>query len=280
MKTNLKKTERKIGARVWELDALRGVLILGVLINHLQMCIRTFCTQVYTALDVQSITAADPLKILFIWDEAQQCWELPLIAQFFRTVTYPGVDCFFVVSGIACGFSRSNLSRGVKMLLGAFFFSGVTKILTIYSGNPDYFVRFGVLHCFAYCHLIYYFLLEKRSNKVLMLVTAFSFLVGYYLRWNPTGSSLVILYPFGVHENGQSSWDYWPIFPMLGWMVLGVLLGRKFYREKKSLFPDHAAKRVTRPLQTMGKYSGILYLCHVVVYPVIFYGIGTIFHLR
>lgn len=266
--------------RVWEIDALRGLLILGVLAVHLYHTVDAFCIQGYYKIDSYAyVNATDPLHFWFDWGADGRIYRAFLTdtirLHWFRL----GVDGFFVISGISCVFSRNNLRRGMLMLAGALVISAFTKLLALWTGNQAQFIRFGVLHCYAYCHLIFYFLLENKRNHVLILVAVPVFALGYYLRYNPVYSDWSLLYPFGIKENGAPGRDYWPILPMLGWMLAGVVLGRKFYSEKTTRWPSQLAMRLTRPLQWLGRYSGPIYLAHIFIYTAVFCGIGWIFGL-
>ena len=60
----------KKGDRVWEIDALRGFLILLVLCNHLNVAVEAFCINgVYSNFDSYAwANATDPLHFWFDWD--------------------------------------------------------------------------------------------------------------------------------------------------------------------------------------------------------------------
>lgn len=266
--------------RVWEIDALRGLLIFCVLCTHLYYTVDAFCIDGYYNIDSYAyVNATDPLHFWFDWGADGVIYKAFMTETLRSFCVRAGVDAFFVISGVSCLFSRNNLYRGLKMLAGAFLISAFTKLLAVWTGDPTRFIRFGVLQCYAYCHLIYYFLMEKRSDRVLMAVAAPALAVGYYLRYHPVFSDFALLYPFGIQENGAAGSDYWPIFPMLGWMLLGVVLGRHAYRERKSLLPNRTAVRLTKPLQWLGRYSGMIYVVHIVAYTAVFCGIGRLFHL-
>ena len=256
------------------------MLIIGVLCFHLYYTVDSFCINGYYNIDSYAyVNATDPLHFWFDWGEDG------VIRRAFLTETIRsnwikcGVDTFFVISGISCLFSRDNLQRGLKLLAGAMFISAFTKLVAVWSGEPVRFIRFGVIHCYAYCHLIYYFLLEKRNSKSLLAIAAAVLAVGYYLRWNPIYSNSALLYPFGIYEQGAAGSDYWPIFPMLGWMLLGVVIGRRHYADRCSRWPEHPLATWTRPLQWFGRHSGKIYIGHIVVYTVGFCGAGLLFHL-
>lgn len=266
--------------RVWEIDALRGLLILCVLATHLYYTVDAFCVDGYYNIDSYAyVNATDPLHFWFDWGEDGVIY-MAFLPDWLRTAWMrAGVDGFFVVSGISCLFSRDNLRRGLKMLAGAFFISAFTKLIAVVGGESTRFIRFGVLHCYAYCHLIYYFLLEKRSDKTLLAVAAPVMAVGYFLRYHPVSSNFALLYPFGIQEMGAAGGDYWPIFPMLGWLLLGVVLGRRIYQDRRSRFPESRMIRWTRLLQWLGRHSGMIYIVHIVVYTVVFCGLGWLLHL-
>ena len=266
--------------RVWEIDALRGFLILSMLAVHLYYTVDAFCIHgIYQIDPYRYVDATDPLHFWFDWESDGVIYRSFMPADIFEIWNKLGVDGFFVISGISCVFSRNNLKRGVMILVAAYIISAFTKLLSFWTGSPGQFIRFGVLHCYGYSHIIYYYIFEKRRNKVIIPVAILILLVGYYLRYNPISVDTSLLYPFGFRENGVVARDYWPLFPMLGWMLCGVLLGRNFYLEKRSLFPTCFLNKWTRPLQFLGRYSGKIYVAHILIYPGVFYGIGWLFNL-
>lgn len=278
MKENYEGKNKK--QRIWEIDAVRGLLILLVLINHLDITFNAFCINGYYQIDSTKLAnIVDPLGFWFSYNNEVVIRSASWILTIRDYLTYPIVDIFFVVSGISCMFSRNHLNRSLKLLLGAFIISGFTKILEIWTGDPTQYIQFGVLHCYAYCHIIYAFALQKCRNKTLLGITVAVFIVGYYLRWNPVVIESSLLYPFGIYERGLMARDYWPILPMLGWMLLGVLIGRRFYSEKMSLISNEKVTKITRPLQWLGRWSGQLYIAHIFLYTIVFCGIGYFFDL-
>lgn len=266
--------------RVWEVDAMRGFLILAVLINHLNMTVNAFCINgAYNIDSTVWASVSDPLGVWYTYTADGVLQSATWVKILREVCTYPAVSAFFVISGISCLFSRNNLRRGLVTLAAAYIISIFTKLLAVWTGDPNQFIRFGVLHCYGYCQIIYYFLFEKRKNKLIFPVAILALLVGYYLRYNPISVDTSLLLPFGFYENDVPASDYWPIFPMLGWLLCGVLIGRKFYLEKKSLFPTCLLNKWTRPLQFLGRHSGKIYIVHIFVYSIVFLGIGWLFGL-
>ena len=267
--------------RVWEIDALRGFLILAVLVNHLILTVDAFCIDGHFRIDAAEwARITDPLGAWFIKDGAGIVRWKSWVTSLRDMVNNPAVDTFFLLSGISCIFSRNNLKRAVKVLAAGLFIAVFTFCLSLWTGDPSRFIRFGVLMCYACCQLIYVFLLEKRSNETLFFVAAPALAIGYYLRYHGVPAMrFPIFYIFGVPQVGDMASDYWPILPMLGWFLLGVVIGRKYYAEKKTLLPSQAAEKLTRPLQFLGRHSGVIYVGHILVYTAVFCGIGYMFGL-
>lgn len=273
----LKHTDRL--DRVWEIDAWRGFLILAVLINHLNITVNAFCINGYYAIDSARWAAwSDPLGVWYTVGADGTLQSAKWVYWLRNTCTFPAVDSFFLISGISCMFSRNNLKRALITLGAAAFIAAFTFGLSVWTGDPTRFIRFGVLSCYAFCQLSYVYLFEKRSDRFLLMSVIPIFMIGYYLRYvgvEPT--RYPIFYIFGVPQLGDQSSDFWPVFPMLGWFLIGVVLGRRFYQEKKTRIPAPRLIQATRPLQWLGRWSGIIYVSHIVVYTAVFCGIGYIF---
>lgn len=266
--------------RVWEIDALRGILILGVLLFHLFFTLDAFFVDGrFKNIDTEAfLKIADPLGALWRKDsKGTVSWVF--LGKYFDFVNHGGVVLLFLISGISCNFSRNKLKSALRLLGGAAFVSVFTKLLAVHTEDETRFIRFGALHCYAACQLLHYFLLEGRKDRALLAVAAVALPVGYYLRVNPVYLDSPLLIPFGIWERGAYMQDYWPVLPMLGWFLIGAVLGRHLYSEKNSRFPKQAEQKWHRPLCFLGRYSGLIYCGHMVVYTLLFCGIGYIFKL-
>ena len=266
--------------RVWEIDAFRGLLIILLLCWHLYYTVEAFCIDGYYQIDTANwLRITDPLHIWFVQNTDGSYSR----AHWIEIGTYTiesGVVEFFLMSGISCVFSRNNLKRAVKTLIGGFFIAGFTKCLAIWTGDPSRFIRFGILMCYAFCQFAFVFIFEKWKNKAILPVSILIILVGYALSFiTIPATRLPFLYIFGVPQLEDASSDNWPVVPYLGWFLMGAILGRKLYPEKKSLLPNPFAEKITKPLQWCGRHSGMIYIAHIVIYTAVFCGIGFIFHL-
>ncbi|MFR7742927.1 MAG: heparan-alpha-glucosaminide N-acetyltransferase domain-containing protein [Acutalibacteraceae bacterium] len=59
--------------------------------------------------------------------------------------------------------------------------------------------------------------------------------------WKPK-----FLFPFGFAYEGFASSDYFPLLPHLGWHMLGTVLGRTVYADKKHACPARSGKARSR----------------------------------
>lgn len=280
MSKNKKEIPRAKSERIWELDALRGLMILCVLCYHLYVTVDAFCIQgYYTKLDpYQYVNSSDPLHFWFDWGADGEIYRNCDLWGMLDFIHYTMVNTFFVVSGISVTFSRGVMKRSVVLLGAAYIVSLFTWCMGVYGNEPSLFIRFGVLQCYGYSWFLYGCFFEKCKRRTLLLASAVVIPLGYWLWFEGIMSDSALLYPFGVQQFGVSSSDYWPLCPYFGWFLIGAVLGRTLYRERKTLLPRWNGRRM-RWLQTLGKYSGQIYFAHIFVYTAVFMAIGWILNL-
>ena len=75
--------------------------------------------------------------------------------------------------------------------------------------------------------------------------------------------SVWFLFPLGLKFDGFYSGDYFPLFPNLGWFLLGAFLGKTAYRRRTSLLPKvNADFFLLRFFRFCGGHSLWIYLLH------------------
>ena len=211
--------------RIWELDAIRGLCILGMIGVHL-------------VFDLQ-IPTGSAFAFVQIW----------------------GGVLFFLLSGLCATLGSRPLRRGILVLLCGLTCTAVTWVGVWMKMLPDYMViRFGVLHCLGLC-MILWPVFQKLPWGLRAGLGAALAALGIYLTKQVMVSFrgfawLGLLYP------SYSSADYFPLLPYLGFFLVGSVLGSLIYREKKSLLPRLGDFWIFRALQWCGKYSLIIYLLH------------------
>ena len=206
--------------RIAEIDALRGVAVLAMIYYHLMYDLVEFYHYSFplTHITMQITSLAAPL--------------------------------FFILAGISSQFGRNPWKQILKLCLAAGLITFVT-----YLQNPQYFVRFGTLHFLA-CAMILLIPLRKTPTNVLLFVATVVIVAGSFVNRQTTIHPW--LFPFGLTSSNFQSSDYFPLLPYFAYPLIGLLLGRRYYSKKKSLFPDFHLPA----LEWFGRHSLYIYLLH------------------
>jgi uncharacterized membrane protein len=237
--------------RAFELDALRGLALLMMILHHLIYDLRY-------------------LLELPVFAFQESAWFINLLRPLFLCV-------FLVVSGICSTFSRSNLKRGLRTAAAALAFTAATAIVSIVT-QFDLYIFFNVLHLLALGTLLYAWITRKDRGKgtdvLLIILTATIIWAATILPTGPVNTYLLL--PFGLLPAtlpGMS--DYLPIFPWLGFFFAGTLIGRLRYADRRTAFPNVPAQivKATRPLTFLGRHSLLIYALHQPVLLALLFGL-------
>ncbi len=227
--------------RIWELDALRGLCILGMVAVHF----------VYDVVSVYRL--AD--------------WDLP---ELFLLVQNWGGVLFLLISGISVTLGRRHVKRGLIVFACGLICSAVTAGMYLLNfAGKGMIIYFGVLHCLGVCMLLWA-LARRFPIWLLGVLGVLLSAAGLYLRSLP-GVSFPWLMPLGLRPYGFISSDYFPLLPNFGYFLIGAFLGKTLYRSKESLFPKvNGHSGILRFLCACGKHSLWIYLLHQPVLALIF----------
>lgn len=218
-------------SRIWELDALRGVCILCVIVVHF-----LFDLSFFGGLD------------------------LTLPAWYVFLQEYGGA-IFVVLSGVCVTLGSKSVRRGLIVFACGMLITAVTYgMYRLGMSGADVVVKFGVLHLLGVCMLVYpaFKKLPPAALAVLGLLIA---VTGYAIR------SVIVpqhwLFPLGLTYEGFTSSDYFPLFPQLGYFLIGAAIGKTAYREKRTLLPGSFQKTgIARFFCWCGRQSLFIYLLH------------------
>ena len=217
--------------RIWELDALRGVCILCVIVVHF-----LFDLSFFGGLDLTL-----PAWYIFIQE-------------------YGGA-IFVVLSGVCVTLGSKSVRRGLIVFACGMLITAVTYgMYRLGMSGADVVVKFGVLHLLGVCMLVYpaFKKLPPATLTVLGLVIA---ITGYAIR------GIIVpqrwLFPLGLTYEGFTSSHYFPLFPQLGYFLIGAAIGKTAYREKRTLLPGSFQKTgIARFFCWCGRQSLFIYLLH------------------
>ena len=190
--------------RVWELDALRGLCILGMVVVHFLYDLR--------ASGIIGNNAV--LKFLLSW----------------------GGVLFLLISGICVTLGKRHIRRGILVFACGMICTAVTAgMYALGMAGKSLIIYFGVLHCLGICMLLWgiFSRLPAWALGVLGAVLAAVGLLVFpgILVEHPW------LIPLGIRFPRFASSDYFPILPNLGYFLIGAALGRTVYRKKTTLLP-------------------------------------------
>jgi uncharacterized membrane protein len=218
--------------RIWELDALRGLCILGVMVVHLLFDL--------------------------IWLYKIVDWTLP---EWFLWLQEWGGTVFLLLSGICVTLGSRSIRRGAVVFGCGMLCTAVTWAMSKFGFMSSLLIiRFGVLHCLGLCMLLWP-VFRKCSAGALAGVGAVLVVLGLVFAGLTVENPW--LFPLGLTTAKFSSGDYFPMLPNLGFFLLGAALGRTVYKKKQSLLPginSHIAP--LRALQFIGRHSLWFYLAH------------------
>ena len=218
-------------SRIWELDALRGVCILCVIVVHF-----LFDLSFFGGLD------------------------LTLPAWYVFLQEYGGA-IFVVLSGVCVTLGSKSVRRGLIVFACGMLITAVTYgMYRLGMSGADVVVKFGVLHLLGVCMLVYP-AFKKLPPAALALLGLAIAITGYAIR------GIIVpqrwLFPLGLTYEGFTSSDYFPLFPQLGYFLIGAAIGKTAYREKKTLLPGSFQKTpIARFFCWCGRQSLFIYLLH------------------
>lgn len=228
--------------RIWELDALRGLCVLGMVAVHF----------VYDLVELYGFVD----------------WEYPPLFSF---VQQWGGVLFLLISGICVTLGSRCIRRGLLVFACGLVCTAVTYGMYRFDmAAKGIIIYFGVLHCLGLCMLLWP-VFRRLPHWALGLVGLTMVLVGLYLSSAPP-VEYPWLMPIGLPWKEFSSSDYFPLLPNLGFFLIGSALGRSVYRKKESLLPQvNTRNPLVGFLLLCGKHSLWIYLLHQPILSGIFY---------
>lgn len=226
--------------RIWELDAFRGLCILGVIIVH-------------TIYDLQMF--------------GMLSYDTPTLFNIIRD--YGGL-LFIIMSGICVTLGHRNLKRGIIVFGCGMIITAVTYGMYLLELANEYIlIHFGILHLLGIC-MIFYALYKHLPTLSIAIIGVVIILMTFVVRDIRTETFWTV--PFGILCNGYVASDYFPIIPNLGWFMIGTVLGRCIYKNKQTLFPKIPAKAApVKFLSFCGRHSLWIYMGHQpIIYAIVY----------
>lgn len=218
--------------RIWELDAFRGLCILGMLVIH----------TVYDLVELYELAN----------------WTY---TPFFMLVMDWGGVAFILLSGICATLGSRPLLRGAVVFSCGMLCTLVTFGLSLLElADASIVIYFGILHCLGCCMMLWP-LFRKLPAPVLTCCAVILIATGFACSAFPVNTTLLV--PLGLVYPGFQSADYFPLLPNFGFFLLGIVLGRIVYQDRTTRFPRVNSHVIPiRFLSACGRHSLIIYLLH------------------
>lgn len=222
--------------RIWELDFLRGLFILGMVAIHL----------------------IDDLVYMFGMIELTD----PILKGAYQLCSRWGGILFILISGICVSFSSRPVRRGLVVIGCGLIVTGVSAGMYLFGlSNQSIVIYFGILHCLGVCMLLWP-VFKKLHPAVLLGMGVIMAAAGLYLEAFVRVDHFWLI-PFGVLSPAFTSADYFPLLPNLGYFLVGSALGKWFYPQRQTLFPKVSGSNLfIRFFAFFGRHSLPVYLLH------------------
>ena len=278
--------------RIWEIDFIRGIVIIGMLIDHFFFdFIGIFTKYNFTNL---------PEVYLNIGAFANAYWVHPV------RVTFRFIGLFFLLflSGISTHFSKNSIKRSLIVIAAGGIISLAFLVVSNFTSKEDM-VIMGAVLCIGVCMLIYSlyklaFYRFKKIYKWLTLILAIGMLTmwvfvsrnvatdtsNFWFYYNGYARSIPVIYSGKLGEHiwevllGTAYFgsDWMGLFPALGYMFLGGFIGETVYKNRTSIFKKYNEKlnKNTLAIVVPGRYSLWFYLLHQVIYIIIIGGLALL----
>lgn len=223
--------------RIWELDALRGLCILGVVVVHL----------IYDLVELYGIVH----------------WHYP---QWFEFVQKWGGVIFILLSGACATLGHHSVRRGLIVFACGMLCTAVTYGMSLVGFDRSIIIYFGVLHCLGIC-MILWVTYKNMPWWGLLLHGVVLAVLGLYLDNQLMNYRMLVrtrfLMPLGLYWLGFASSDYFPLLPHLGFFLIGAAIGKTLYKNKTTLLPKVKEQNfILRFFGFCGKHSLWIYLLH------------------
>lgn len=228
-------------ARLWEVDAIRGVAIVLMIFYH------------------------------FVWDlNYFGLYQANLLTGPWQWFARGIATLFLFVMGVSLTLSDTRESQRwgqppsfTKYLWrgGKIFGLGLIVTLATYFFIGRGFVIFGILHLLGLSIILAYpFLRAKRWLSLMAGLLVIG--VGWYV------DNLVVSFPWliwlGIKQEGVYMVDYYPILPWFGLALLGIFAGYTLYPQgvRRFSLPNLASLPPLRGLRFLGRHSLLIYVIH------------------
>ncbi|MBO4539205.1 MAG: DUF1624 domain-containing protein [Clostridia bacterium] len=246
--------------RVWELDLLRGLLILAVTVDHFFM----FLDQ-WKLLPFQTEIGQQIMDFAYLYRNSS-----------FRSAMQPfALFTFCFLAGLNCRFTRSNFRRVLKFwIFCALFMGGFALLKLIFPDMLEVYLIFNIITVLTISFTIWWLLdLIKCPTWIRSVIGTVLIVIGmvcYYKHFAEpedfyVQNEFLALMVYNEHGLEMSINNFEPLLPHLGWFLIGGVIGKFAYPENKTHCKQIYPPKLLRPLLLIGKHSLFFFLVGPVI---------------
>ncbi|HJJ47809.1 MAG TPA: heparan-alpha-glucosaminide N-acetyltransferase [Methanocorpusculum sp.] len=233
-------TQNPTRPRYWEIDAVRGISLIGMILFH-----TVFVLGIFSIINVS------------VWD-----WVCSFL--------WLGTSIFVIISGVSLVLRHGRMEgsprkayylaivkRGVQVLLIGMAIALICSLFIYFFIQDGRYMFFNFLQMMGWSMIICIpFLKLGKWNFIPAIIFI---LLGLFLN---TITGPPWLMPFGITPEIMPR-DWFPLLPWTGIMLLGAALGSVFYPKgvRRFSFPD--AGRIGRVFAKIGRYPLQIYIIHL-----------------
>ena len=231
--------------RFFEIDALRGIAVIAMIAFHFLFALNFLAGYSFELSSGLFLLMGRFVAIVFVF-----------LVGISLTLSYnrakKNLKGFSLFSKYLC--------RGVWI-----FFFGMVITLITFLFSPQYTVFFGVLQCIGLSIIFAFPFLEFRVLKGRATAFFLGWIViiaGFFLAGISIQSPWLLW--IGLRPIGFQSFDYFPLLPWFGLVLLGIFAGNVFYLNGKRSFklPSLGANPLIAFFSFLGRHSLIIYFLH------------------
>ncbi|NYT19615.1 MAG: DUF1624 domain-containing protein [Methanosarcinales archaeon] len=241
--------------RFWEIDLLRGIAIIMMVGFHLLYDINYLGAYEINLATGPGFIIGRTTAILFI-----------MIAGISLSISHSKSR---KVYDLETGFIKYT-KRGLKIFLW-----GMVITAGSYIFLRDGVIVFGILHFIGAGIILAYPFLKYKTADLMLAIPVIA--TGLWMQNHNIESTW--LFWIGLRYDGFHSYDYFPIFPWFGVLLIGIFLGNSLYPSHTrpsliSMIPDISDLLPVKALCYMGERSLLIYLLHQPILVLLLYITG------